>query len=208
VSLALGITLTVAGAWFAAAFLDVHDSKLHALEHEPGVDVPACIGAPADWHLRTWYEGRGPGVHYDLVSECEWMGSKLGMSEYTKPNRTMLRMTVGFPLPCMQWASYKDDALPAGADKNPWYMGLYLPGKQLIGKRVERALPLQPVLLPATANVMVYAAAAFILITLVGEARAARRRRRGACVRCGYLANGLATCPECGAATAPARSGG
>jgi hypothetical protein len=193
-----GLLMTVAAAWVAAAFLDITDGELQAhYGDNPPVAVPGYIGAPKDWHVRSWHACWGPGVRYDMVTEQEWIGSLPGMSEHTKPNRAMQRVTVGFPFPCMQWTTYKDDTMPAGAEKSPWYMGLDLPGKQLIAKRVERALPLRPLLAPFVVNTGVYAAAAFVSLTAIAALRASRRRRRGLCVRCAYPVNNLPRCPEC-----------
>jgi hypothetical protein len=195
VSVALGLLLALASAWLPAAFLNVNDGKLHNLEYEKGVAIPAYVGAPHDWTLRTWHTLRGPGIRYDLVSECEWMGSKLGSSPSTAPNRTLQRITTGWPLPAMQY-----DSNPVA---NAWIGGLPIAGSSTIAGLVARRLPIRPLVVPFLINAAVFALAVFVLLTVSSTIRAARRRSRGLCTHCAYPVSGLATCPECGAATRP-----
>jgi hypothetical protein len=194
-TLICGLLLTIASAWLAAAFSDTTQGKLHSLEHEPAVAIPAYIGAPQDWHLRTWHECWGPGLRYDLVSECEWMGSTLGMSEHTAPNRTLQRMTTGWPLPAMQWDS--------STIANAWIGGVPLADRPAIGGLVARRLPIRPLPLRFLLDSVSFALAIFALVTTVHGLRTARRRRRGLCTHCGYSLSGLPTCPECGSAIPP-----
>jgi hypothetical protein len=201
-SLTCGVILTLVSAWLPAVFFEIKTGKLHNLEHEPPLEIPAYIDAPKDWHLRTWHACWGPGLRYDLVSECEWMGSKLGWSSTTAPNRTMLRMTTGFPLPCMRWTPFAAGDLPESGSHNPWHIGLDLPGKQVINPGVKRALPLRPLLWPAAINTAAYTLLAFILLSTFAALRARLRRRRGQCAACGYAVGNLPKCPECGRVTA------
>ncbi len=81
-----------------------------------------------------------------------------------------------------------------------------------------RTMPLMPMLPGLAANTAVYAGAWWLVVFAPGTIRRHRRRRRGACVRCGYDRRGIgadAACPECGAAasgqpaaTPPACAGG
>jgi hypothetical protein len=199
-----GILLTLASAWIPAAFLDISGGKLHPLDYEhPPAQTPSYIDVPKDWHLRTWHACWGPGLRYDLISECEWAGSTIGSSPSTAPNRTLNRITTGFPFPCMQWATYSDSAVPKTAKDSIWYLGLDLPGKGMIGERFERHLPLRPVLAPFIANAAIYAAASFLLLSALAAIRQSRRRARGLCPHCGYGVAGLPRCPECGTQLAP-----
>jgi hypothetical protein len=63
-------------------------------------------------------------------------------------------------------------------------------------------LPLRPIWPSFAIDVMAYGAAAFMLLFGPGFVRRAMRRRRGACVRCGYDLRGTTggVCPECGRA--------
>jgi hypothetical protein len=88
--------------------------------------------------------------------------------------------------------------LPESKSRSPWHIGIDLPGKQLIGQRVERALPLRPVFWPTLINVSIYSLASLLLMALAAAIRAAVRHRRGQCTRCAYPIGGLAACPECG----------
>jgi hypothetical protein len=197
ISLITGALATTASAWFAAAFLDVHDGKLHALEHEqPPVSIPAYIGAPQDWHLRTWHGLRGPAIRYDLVSECEWAGSKLGSSPATAPNRTLQRITTGWPLPAMQY-----DSIPSAS---AWVRGIPILGSSTIaGGLMPRRLPLRPLPIPFLLDTAAFALAGWAAIFAAAKLRATSRRRRGLCIQCAYPVAGLATCPECGIANHP-----
>jgi hypothetical protein len=196
-SIAIGVVATIASAWLAAAFLDAHDGKLHNLQYENGVAIPAYVGAPQDWHLRTWHELRGPGIRYDLISECEWMGSKLGSSPATAPNRTLQRITTGWPLPAMQY-----DSNPAAS---AWAGGLPIAGSSKIGGLVARRLPIRPLIVPFLTDAATFALAGFAVLISESAIRTARRRRRGQCPACGYPSAGLPRCPECGAPTSPAQ---
>lgn len=62
----------------------------------------------------------------------------------------------------------------------------------------ERVIPLQPLWAGLIGNTLIFGGVLFLGSTAVSTRRAARRRRRGQCARCGYDLAGLATCPECG----------
>jgi hypothetical protein len=203
-SLTCGLLLSLASAWLAAAFSTISSSTLHNLN--PGDTVPTYIGTPSDWRLRTWHEVRGIGLRYDLVSENQWMGSKLSYDVHSS-NRTMLRVTTGWPWPAMQWAAMPDSALPAGAANSPWYAGVELPGKGVIPPGLNRRLPLRPIVVPFVLNTSVFSVVALVLFAGASGLRRAIRRRRAQCPACGYLVENLPKCPECGLATStsPAR---
>ncbi len=63
-------------------------------------------------------------------------------------------------------------------------------------------LPLRPIWSGLAADTAVFAACSWMLAAVLGGARAALRRSRGCCARCGYDLRGLAgaPCPECGQA--------
>ena len=64
-----------------------------------------------------------------------------------------------------------------------------------------RTMPLMPMLPGLAANTALFASAWWLVLFGPGTLRRYRRRRRGACLRCGYDRRGLAPttpCPECG----------
>ncbi len=71
----------------------------------------------------------------------------------------------------------------------------------------DGVLPYQPMLLGFTLNTLIYGAFALPLTLLPSAIRRRRRARKGLCTTCGYDIAGLATCPECGSASAHSRSG-
>jgi predicted RNA-binding Zn-ribbon protein involved in translation (DUF1610 family) len=208
-SLLLGGILTLAVSWLAAAFADVTGS---AFLPNPNSASLAYMRTqpPGDWTVRTWLVRRGVGIRHDLVSECVWMGSTLGWSESTRPNRTREVASVGWPLPAMQWttgespgpwtpARWKDLTL-AGA----WRGGLPQPTMRALAMGDERRVPVRPVPVGFAVDVALFAAASWWGVEWWTRARTRRRLARGACVGCGYDLQGLTaestSCPECGRA--------
>ncbi len=76
-----------------------------------------------------------------------------------------------------------------------------------IGKNAidRRKLPIMPVWFGFLVNTLLYGA---LLMTpfVPGAIRRSSRARKGRCTTCGYDIAGLATCPECGSASAHSRS--
>jgi hypothetical protein len=64
--------------------------------------------------------------------------------------------------------------------------------------RWDRHIPLRPDWPGFAVNTVVYATGLLLLAAIPGRIRRWRRRRRGACLACGYASGGLAVCPECG----------
>lgn len=76
-----------------------------------------------------------------------------------------------------------------------------------ITHREPRVVPLHPIVPGLLANTAVYGAAWWLILFAPGVIRRWRRRRRGACVACGYDRRGIgaaAACPECGASAGEA----
>jgi hypothetical protein len=59
-------------------------------------------------------------------------------------------------------------------------------------------LPIVPRWPHFAANVALYSLFTWSVLFLPGSVRRLHRRRHNRCVRCGYLLDGLAACPECG----------
>jgi hypothetical protein len=88
--------------------------------------------------------------------------------------------------------------------------------KQWTNGRV-RVLPVRVAWAGFAVNTLVYGAAVFVLLRMVGGVRRGFRRARGACGACGYSREGIGAgvaCPECGcvprvrASSAPIAAGG
>jgi hypothetical protein len=198
--------LSVGGAWLAAALANPTTGDLHTGNYQgelKGSDrgFSRWTVVPDDWTVRTWQASWGPGLRWDLVSECEWMGSTLGMSEHTNPNRTKAVETCGWPIPCLQRTVWESGAAPGQAGR---WATLWREGVPTTWARApyrgasRRALPLRPVAWALVSNVIVWAG---LLAGARGAwvwARTSRRRRRGQCPACGYEQASLAGCPECG----------
>ncbi len=68
---------------------------------------------------------------------------------------------------------------------------------------LDAALPIRPIAGGLALNTAFYAAFWGLVLVVLPAARRWNRSRRGLCAGCGYNADGLDTCPECGAASPP-----
>jgi len=69
------------------------------------------------------------------------------------------------------------------------------------GVTLNRTVPYVPIWPGYLINTLIYAAAAFALLSLLARLQSIRRDRKarsGICLSCGYHVGSLATCPECG----------
>ncbi len=85
---------------------------------------------------------------------------------------------------------------------SPFLDGMPLPSVLQHGDLKNTLLPIMPIWLGFSANTLLYGALAWGVLFAPGVVRRWRRRRRGACVGCGYDLKGIApggVCPECGA---------
>jgi hypothetical protein len=83
---------------------------------------------------------------------------------------------------------------------NSWEQGLGITGNIRHG---QITLPLLPRWPGFAVNTLLYATVAWLLAATIATGRRSLRARRGRCRQCGYLLNGFAQCPECGAHVAP-----
>lgn len=204
-SLFTGLILTIVSAWALAMWGSFTGGELVATYSERNTKVPPEL-VPEGWDPRSWHYWTGVGIRRDLVSECEWMGSTLGMTMDGRPQRTVTHIRVGWPMPAMTWYDYWSDAPKPGGPwlEESWWMGwdvganppTYGPG----GKRwsVTPRLPLRPWWPGFAINILVFAAGSFVVLSGAAAWRRGLRRRRGLCETCGYALAGLAKCPECG----------
>lgn len=213
VSLLLGVATTIAVSWLAAIFADLsgfdflpspNTASTAYLRHVP----------PSDWTVRTWLVRSGLAIRHDLVSECVWMGSLLGTSPSTAPNRTREVVSVGWPLPAMQWTAHDEsrffESPPSSRETSlrlAWKHGLPQWSMRALSTGDERRLPLRPTAAGFILDTALFTAAAWWAVEWLTRLRTARRARRGACRACGYDLSGHgiigAPCPECGAERPP-----
>jgi len=85
-----------------------------------------------------------------------------------------------------------------GVPSSIWHVGLKI-DLDLAGWSFRgRTVPLHPVWPGFAVNTLAYGAVAWGVLFAPGVVKRWRRRRRGACVGCGYELAGLVRCPECG----------
>lgn len=71
--------------------------------------------------------------------------------------------------------------------------------RSLIRVGPEKVIPFRPLILGFAGDLVLYSTAWASLLFAPGWIRSAARRRRGACVQCGYELSGITgPCPECG----------
>ena len=199
------LALTVALAWAGAVASNLTGSTF---QHAPGAGELAGLRVyvPGDWTPRTWLVRRGPGLRHDLLSECIWMGSTLGASPSTAPNRTMHVVSAGWPLPALQWTTYpKSEA--TGALARAWDEGIPITRQRTLITGDLRRLPLRPVWAGLVADVALSAGGFVLGSRWLARRRGERRRDRGDCEACGYHLAGLGKCPECGSPAAAGNEG-
>lgn len=211
-SLLAGVSLAVASAWALAAFGWFTAGDLVATYDERNTQVPAAL-VPEGWDTRSWHSFTGPGIRRDLVSECMWMGSTLGMTMDGRPQRTIIHISVGWPWRSMTWWDYRSPQVTTiGVQPSrivtAWNEGVDLGLGSVFGPGgrfgVARKVPIRPLWAGMVLNSFVFACAAFAGVRGVAALRRARRRKLGLCEACAYPVAELAACPECGRARCPA----
>lgn len=201
-SMIAGIGLTVISSWGIAVFGAFSDGELVATYGERNTKVPASL-VPEGWAPRSWHYFTGFGMRRDLVSECEWIGSTLGMTMDGRPQRTVIHIRAGFPMLAMTWYDFHSEMRPRGGSSlaEAWDLGVPLGMQAKVTPalwRVESRLPVRPLWPGFAVNAAVYSLLAWGALAGLGAWRRARRRARGLCVACAHPIVGLAICPECG----------
>ncbi|MCE7974838.1 MAG: hypothetical protein DYG92_11045 [Leptolyngbya sp. PLA1] len=206
---AVGLLLTVLTAWGPAIFGWFNDGNLVATYESRNTAPPAWL-TPEDWDTRSWHATWGPGIRSDLISEQVWMGSSLAMTTDGRRQWTVIHVRVGFPMYAMRWLDYASH-LPeedTRTGRREWLMGVNMEGVVsglLPARRIDRRIPLRPIWTGFALNWVFYAACAWGVYAGARAIRAAARRRKGLCQRCGYPRPASRTghagsrCPECGA---------
>jgi hypothetical protein len=207
-----GLGLTVGVAWLAALASPVTEAEFVISQADQGSPAPAPerwrVHVPPDWTIRTWLVRRGVGVRHDTVSESIWMGSTLGASESTNPNRTKVMLTTGWPLAALQSSAWDVTAPAARAGPaRAWASGLAWRKTSDGHFYPPRNLPIRPVWWALAADAVLWGLAAWGTARGWAAMRRSKRRRRRQCERCGYPVADLKRCPECGGVASAAEHG-
>jgi len=198
-----GVVLAVLSAWGFAVFGVFTEGELVAKYDERNTEIPAGL-VPEGWDPRSWHYFTGAGIRRDLVSECEWMGSTLGMTMDGRPQRTIIHVSCGWPIRSLTWFDYVSPtgAAPPSALQKVWDGGIDVGLAATPGPSgrfgVSRRVPIRPLWAGLLANVAFWSITAAATGVIAVAWRRARRRKRGLCEACAYPVSGLATCPECG----------
>lgn len=110
----------------------------------------------------------------------------------------------GFPFRSMAWGELIDPTTNTSVTPDTW--GWRFRRGQELGPDLypivsgfsSWRLPLVPILFGTIYNTLIYAALISLAITFFSHHRRLRRFERGLCPDCGYNAQGLTACPECG----------
>lgn len=203
-SMLAGVCLTLMSSWALSTLGWFTQGELVATYEKRNTKIPPDL-VPEGWDPRSWHYFTGPGVRRDLVSECEWMGSTLGMRMGGGPQRTIVHIRAGWPFLAMAWWDYRspEAAVPAPTGiEEAWQQGVDIGLASIPGPAgrfgVARKIPIRPLWGGFLLNSMVYAFVAVIGVRGAAALRRARRRKRGLCERCAYPVSDLAACPECG----------
>ena len=174
----------------------------------PTFTVPVAPGATYSWPApvpSTWpvckesVRWRGVGMEREQASEQNASSSRI-------PEYFVTRDVLGWPIGTME--SVRREYLPLSGANAIRVEAVGLDS----GIRVRRGsgpaafdsfLPLRPLAVGFTVNVLLHTLVVFGVLSLVAKWRASRRRRVGECAACGYELAGLRTCAECGKVNEP-----
>ncbi|MBS0197039.1 MAG: hypothetical protein JSR77_09790 [Planctomycetes bacterium] len=195
----LGMLLSVTASWTCAMFAKCTDGKLIAVYGDDSVK-PLPPDAPAEWHIRSWHHAYGVGIDYQLITECEWMGSLPGVRQGLGPQRTLTLVRVGWPMVAMAFSErYREVQTPVSHFETVWTSGIEVPAKRFPAAGFVRRLPIRPIWWGFILNSVIYAIAIGGVISMLRAVRRWRRRRHGLCEQCAYPTGTGPACPECGA---------
>lgn len=196
-ALALGLVLSILITWMFSLRQMYERGHVYSVYDLPGLDpdsyLDCRIRAPSDWTIRTWQWSAGLGIRRDLLSEQIWMGSTLGSTQGTAPDRTLIVVASGFPFLGAEYTEFDTNltaTTPAYSVASMYRYGVPL-GR--LG-----SLPLRPAPFSFLANWLVWSVVALGILLGTLFARSELRRRKGLCVACGYPIARFPTCPECG----------
>lgn len=124
----------------------------------------------------------------------------LGTSPSTAPNRTLEVVSVGWPLPAMQWTAHDEsrffESPPSQRETSPrlaWKHGLPQWSMRALSTGDERRPPLRPTAAGFILDTALFAAAAWWAAEWLTRVRAARRALRVRAARAGMTSPGTAS---------------
>jgi hypothetical protein len=176
-ALAAGAAINVAVAWSCAWLADLPPSSQTTLG-DPWLSQP-----DVGWPDRPTSTEHYDGIWEDLRAQCAGPIP-------TAPDYLQAAARFGLPMRSMQ----TDYTLGPGHGD---FQARGIPLPQRRGE-VSRWLPTVPLIPGFAVDTALYASGLLLLAAIPGRVRRWRRRRRGACLACGYASGGLAVCPECG----------
>ncbi|MBX3407361.1 MAG: hypothetical protein KF869_11430 [Phycisphaeraceae bacterium] len=201
-SLLLGAALNIALAWAVLLRYGVPTSQPQR-QHGEGKDVRWIRSVPANWpaaanswsRIRWWnciiddqmvipevkdrFERHVSGSHWVRVVGWGWPCASVGVVWLREEPITL--DVEG--MPHRESGIRGGLPLPKFAQRGPW----------------ANRLPVMPMWPGFALNTLLYGALVGSALFGPGAIRRTLRRRRGACIVCGYDLTGLAMCPECGA---------
>jgi hypothetical protein len=219
---ALGVVSTVMIAWLSvwlrsSSGFDLQIIEVRQVGGRPPSAGPVLAEVATHWgstRVSAWskmppgayplYDTRKPGRAPSWVPELLWCDeAALDRDEFCSGRRVAHTewFAAGWPLRALRGAygnmlTSDDRAWITGAERGSWL--LWKDGWPL-------RLPYEPIWPGLLANATFYGGLLALVLLAPGQIRRALRRRRGACMRCGYDLRGgaHAGCPECGPLIAP-----
>lgn len=219
-AIVLGVVTSVAVSW-AIAMAKGENIKSQS----------RAIGVPKTHALLSLAESASPGRRFRMITTLDTVSDRTGGAELAAKHaewaaraekhawpdswlawgdlhRSAVELfsrrqsAFGFPLVCLWYERSGGLSMFGSAMRlHGGYEISKALGRERSGFVAEAALPLRPVWTGMALNTLLYSAAWFGVIALIGRWRRARRSRAGVCPKCRYDLRGLpadAACPECG----------
>ena len=214
VSIMLGIAITVVLAWLAM-FLPLK----HRWQGPPATDEVGLTKAADD--IRIWQISRGANAWHRVYTywhmQISGMSMMMSLDDYNARNVLLkavprhmrprsvdelnmyaLYHATGWPMPALSCSVHWKQQISNSDILYSVKGGVQFPRDKEFN---SRALPLSPIFPGFLVDVLVWSLVSYVPLRGSLLMRAQYRRRKGRCVRCGYVREGLdaaAPCPECG----------
>ncbi|MFT3686589.1 MAG: hypothetical protein QM783_17010 [Phycisphaerales bacterium] len=193
--LVAGLAVQTLVAWACFIYSDYTDGS--GVVNNPllstGQVTATGFVVPADWKRQTLVEWWGVGKTRETVSECQWVSSRLMLTQSNERQATYNGFSAGWPCRSFRGCDY----LTAGVQTSVPAPLVSVPAWIKAG---GVQVPVEPRWTGLIANTLIFAAPVALAWSAVTAWSTSRRRRRGQCLHCGYCASGLPVCPECGRA--------
>lgn len=156
----------------------------------------------------SWPTAPDMGHYVDSHFGYTTIGMNHGLEAIASTRRTdpgitwyaMLEHRVGLPFRCLRRTRMTTQVMRVitPVPQTTWIEGLPSPPWLDSGHAAKERIPVRPLWLGLGGNYLFWSACAWLTFAAAASLQARLRRKRGACVRCGYAAAGLGLCPECG----------